>query len=292
MAGDIMAQMAAEEILIGDGAMGTMLLKAGIKPGTPSEAWVMERPEEILKVQRSYVEAGSNVILTCTFGATRPRLERSRVGKSVAEVNHRAVELARDAAGDAVWVAGDIGPTGEMMPPVGSLTVEDAVRLFAEQAGALAEAGVDLIYVETMSDLREAKAAVEGARQACDLPIFVTMSFDTRGRTNMGVRPEDAARELASMGVAALGANCGKEPEEMVNILTAMRGSAPDIPLIAKPNAGVPRMVKREVVYDATPERMASLAPRFVESGASLVGACCGSTPEHIQAMAAAVAQM
>ena len=289
MPGDITARLAAGDILIGDGATGTMLQKAGIPPGMPSEAWVLERPEEIIKLHRSYIKAGTNVILTCTFGGTRLRLEAARLGERVAEVNHRAAELAREAAGEDVWVAGDLGPTGEMMKPIGSLTREDAMRFFAEQAKALTEVGVDLIYIETMSDLNEAKAAVEGARQVCDLPVFVTMSFDTHGHTSMGTKPADAARELAALGVDALGANCGQAPAEMVDFMAAMREAAPGIPLIAKPNAGVPRMVQRQVVYDATPEQMAALAPRFVENGARLVGACCGSTPDHIRAMAEAV---
>jgi 5-methyltetrahydrofolate--homocysteine methyltransferase len=197
--------------------------------------------------------------------------------------------LARQAAGDDVYVAGDIGPTGEMMAPLGPLTYETAVGLFAEQAQALAAGGVDCIYIETMSDLQEAKAAVEGAHKGCALPVFCTFSFDTHGRTSMGVRPEQAAQATAELGVPAIGANCGHAPEEVVDILPQMHEAAPDAYLIAKPNAGVPRMIKRQVVYDATPEKMAELASRYVELGARIVGACCGSSPAHIAAIAAAV---
>ena len=204
-------------------------------------------------------------------------------------INRRAAELARRVAGDDLYVGGDIGPTGEMMAPIGLLTYETAVDLFAEQAQALAAGGVDCIYIETMSDLDEAKAAVEGARQGCDLPVFCTFSFDTHGRTSMGVSPTQAAQAMAALGVSATGANCGHAPEELLDILPQMRQAAPDAYLIAKPNAGVPRMVKRQVVYDATPERMAELTRRYVELGARIVGACCGSSPAHIAAIREAV---
>jgi 5-methyltetrahydrofolate--homocysteine methyltransferase len=175
------------------------------------------------------------------------------------------------------------------MVPIGPLTYEAAVELFAEQARALAAGGVDFIYVETMSDLNEAKAAVEGAQQGCELPVFCTFSFDTQGYTGMGVSPAQAAQAMAALGVPATGSNCGHAPEEVLDILPQMREAAPDAYLIAKPNAGVPRMVKRQAVYDATPERMAELACRYVELGAQVVGACCGSSPAHIAAIREAV---
>jgi len=285
----ILQRLASGDVLIADGATGTMLQAAGLPTGMPGEAWVLERPEEIMKLHRAYVEAGSQLILTTTFGGTRVRLKKAGLEARVAEINTRAAELARQVAGDDFYVGGDIGPTGEMMVPIGSLTYEAAVEMFAEQARALAAGGVDVIYIETMSDLNEAKAAVEGARQACDLPVFCTFSFDTHGRTNMGVSPTQAAQAMAALGVPATGANCGHEPEEVLDILPQMRQAAPDAYLIAKPNAGIPHMVKRQVVYDATPERMAELAVRYVELGARIVGTCCGSSPAHIAAIAAAL---
>jgi 5-methyltetrahydrofolate--homocysteine methyltransferase len=255
----------------------------------PGEAWVLERPEEIMALHRAYLEVGSELILTSTFGGTRARLKAAGLDAQVTTVNTRAAELAREAAGDEVYVGGDIGPTGEMMPPLGPLTYEAAVEMFAEQAGALAAGGVDCIYIETMSDLNEAKAAVDGARLACELPVFCTFSFDTHGRTGMGVSPAQAAQAVAQMGALAVGANCGHAPEEVVDFLPQMHEAAPEAYLIAKPNAGVPRMVKRQAVYDASPERMADLARRYVDLGARIVGACCGSSPAHIAAMRAAV---
>jgi 5-methyltetrahydrofolate--homocysteine methyltransferase len=214
----------------------------------------------------------------------------------VAEVNRRAVEVAREAAGDRAYVGGDIGPLGELMAPVGKLTYEEAVDNFAEQAAALVEAGVDVLYIETMSDLNEARAAVEGAQQVIsgrpDVPIFVTLSFDRGGRTNMGTRPEQAAEALLAMGVDAVGANCGATLEMTEGAIAAMHAAVPEAILIAKPNAGRPHMVGREEVYDASPEDMADYARKFVSQGVRLVGGCCGSTPAHIQAIAQAMAAM
>jgi 5-methyltetrahydrofolate--homocysteine methyltransferase len=285
----ILERLASGDILIADGATGTMLQAAGLPAGMPGEAWVLERPDEIKKLHRAYVEAGSQLILTSTFGGTRARLKAAGLDPQVGEISCRAAELARQVAGDDLYVGGDIGPTGEMMPPLGKLTYELAVEMFAEQAEALAAGGVDCIYIETMGDLNEAKAAVEGAQQAHDLPVFCTFSFDTHGRTGMGISPAQAAQAMAQMGVQATGANCGHAPEEVLGFLSLMRETAPRAYLIAKPNAGIPRMVKRQFVYDAAPARMADLARKYVELGASIVGACCGSSPDHIAAMAAAV---
>jgi len=285
----ILERLAAGDVLIADGATGTMLQAAGLPAGTPGEAWILERPEEIRKLHRAYLQAGSGLLLTSTFGGTRARLKSAGLDPKAAEISQRAAELAREVAGDRVYVGGDIGPTGEMMPPLGKLTYTAAVEMFAEQAAALAAGGVDCIYIETMSDLNEAKAAVEGAQHATDLPVFCTFSFDTHGRTGMGISPAQAASTMAGMGVQAVGANCGHAPEEVLDFLPQMRQAAPGLYLIAKPNAGVPRMVKRQAVYDAGPERMAGLARQYVELGASIVGACCGSSPEHIAAMANAL---
>ncbi|MDW7990939.1 MAG: homocysteine S-methyltransferase family protein [Anaerolineae bacterium] len=276
--------------LVADGAMGTMLIAAGLAPGQPTEQWVLEHPEAVLTVHRAYVEAGAELILTCTFGGTRPRLSRAGLEGRVAEVNRRAVELAREAAAGRAFVAGDIGPLGELLAPLGKRTYTEAVDLFAEQAAALAEAGVDVLYIETMAALEEAKAAVEGARRAAPhLPITLTFSFDTHGRTNMGVRPEQVVRAAREWGLAAIGANCGATLEMTEGALRKMREADPEVVLIAKPNAGLPRMEGGRAVYDATPEMMAEFATRVLSLGVRIVGACCGSTPDHIRAIARVV---
>ncbi len=277
-------------IIVADGAMGTMLQAAGLPTGMAPEAWLLENPDPVRGVHSAYVEAGSNLILSCTFGGTRTRLTRPGLAERVPEVNRRAVEIAREAAGNEAYVAGDIGPLGEFLAPLGKLTYEQAVEIFAEQAAALAEAKVDALYVETMSDLNEVRAAVEGALQAgVDVPIFATLSFEVGGRTNMGVRPEQAAETLLAMGVTAVGANCGATLEMTESAVLKMHEFAPDAILIAKPNAGKPHMEGREEVYDATPEDMAEYARKFVALGARVVGGCCGSTPAHIQAIAQAM---
>jgi len=287
---DILTRLQSDSVIVADGAMGTMLQAAGLPPGASPEGWLLDNPDAVRDVHRAYVEAGANMVLTCTFGGTRARLERSGLAERLAEINRRAVEIAREAAGDEVYVAGDIGPLGEFLAPLGKMTYEQAVAIFAEQAAALAQAGVDVLYIETMSDLNEIRAAVEGAQQAgLDIPVFATLSFDSHGRTNMGVRPEQAAEMLVSLGVAAFGANCGATLEMTEGAVAKMHAIAPQALLIAKPNAGKPRLVEQEVVYDAMPEDMAEYARKFVALGARVVGGCCGSTPAHIAAIAAAV---
>nr|HID14774.1 methionine synthase [Anaerolineae bacterium] len=245
---DILTRLQSGDIIVADGAMGTMLQVAGLPAGSPPEGWLLENPDAVCDVHRAYVEAGAELILTCTFGGTRTRLERAGLAGRVAEINRRAVEIAREAAGSRAYVAGDIGPLGEFLAPLGKITYEQAVEIFAEQATALAEAGVDVLYIETMADLNEMRAAVEGARHAgSGIPIFVTLSFDTHGRTNMGVRPEQVGETLLTLGVDAFGANCGATLEMTKEAIEKMHQAVPDAILIAKPNAGRPRMVGREV---------------------------------------------
>jgi 5-methyltetrahydrofolate--homocysteine methyltransferase len=276
-------------ILIADGATGTTLQRAGLPPGAAPERWNLENPDAIRAMHRGYVEAGSDMILTNTFGGSRPRLAMEGLDGQVREVNLTAARLAREVAGERVMVLGDIGPTGQLMRPMGTLTYDDAVGFFAEQAAALAEGGVDAMLIETMSDLNEAKAAVEGVRRATDLPILVTMSFDTNGRTMMGVKPADAAKALWAMGVDAVGANCGRSLSENLEAVRQMREALPEATLMAKPNAGLPRMEGMQAVYDLTPEVMAQYALEFAALGIKVFGGCCGSTAEHIHAAAQAL---
>ena len=285
----LLSRLRAGEVLLADGATGTMLQSQGLDDGRLPESWILEQPDRVVALHQSYVAAGSSMVLTCTLGGTRFRLGHEGLEGRVADVNRRAAELARQAAGDDVFVAGDMGPTGQILAPYGPLTAAEAADGYAEQAAALAEGGVDFLLVETLSDLGEARAAVEGARRVTDLPILVTFSFDTHGRTMMGVRPAQAAREMAPL-VEGLGANCGREPSEYPGILAAMAAEAPGAILWAKPNAGLPRLDGDVVVYDASPAAMAEVAVLLRQAGASVIGGCCGTTPAHIAAMARALA--
>jgi methionine synthase I (cobalamin-dependent) len=278
-----------EGVLIADGATGTMLQAAGLPVGTAPELWNLERPEAIRDLHRAYIEAGAQLILTNTFGGSRPRLTDRGLGDKVWEINRAAAVLAKEVAADRALVLGDIGPMGQLLAPLGLLTREEVRAAFAAQAAALAEGGVDAILVETMSDLAEARAAIEGAREVTDLPIICTMSFDTHGRTMMGVTPEQAASELWALGLAAVGANCGRTLDETLEAIRRMRQAVPQATLMAKPNAGLPRMGGAEVVYDVTPEVMAEYAGRFAALGVKIFGGCCGSTPAHIAAIAKAL---
>jgi 5-methyltetrahydrofolate--homocysteine methyltransferase len=285
-------RLRAGRVLLADGATGTMLQAMGLAPGEAPEAWLLEKPDQIRALHRGYVEAGSDLILSCSFGGSRFRLANHGLDGQVAEVNRRAAELAREVAAEAegrtVFVAGDMGPTGQLLAPLGPLSEEEVQEAYAEQARGLAEGGADFFLIETMSDLGEARAAVAGARQAADLPIFSTFSFDTHGRTMMGIRPAQVASEMAPL-VMGLGANCGQDPAEYVQFVAAMQAAAPEAILWVKPNAGLPHMVDDEVIYDATPEQMAGVAVQLREAGAQVIGGCCGTTPGHVAAMAKAL---
>jgi methionine synthase I (cobalamin-dependent) len=282
-------RLATGETLLADGAMGTMLQAAGLEKGHAPEEMNLASPDKVLSVHRGYVEAGSEIILTNTFGANRYRLEKSGLGERVYELSRKAAEIAREAG--AAFVAGSIGPTGELFAPLGTLTPEGARETFVEQAKGLADGGVDLLVIETMSDLQEVEAAVEAARRSSDLPLVCTMTFQQKLYTVMGVSAKQAAETLSSWGVSALGANCGTGPQEVGQVLEEMKEAVPGAILVAKPNAGVPRLVKGRTEFDASPELMAEHAQRFEELGVTIIGACCGSTPEHIAAMARALSK-
>jgi 5-methyltetrahydrofolate--homocysteine methyltransferase len=262
-----------------------MLMAAGLPPGAAPELWNVERPEQIIALHRAYLEAGSQIILTNTFGGSRIKLEKFGLGERTRELNLAAVDLARQASQGSAYVAGDIGPTGELMRPLGPLSYEAALQAFSEQAAALAEGGVDLIWIETMTDLNEAKAAVTAARQAADLPVFCSLSFGRKARTMMGVSARQAAQELWPLGLSAIGANCGEGLEMIPEVLRQMREVLPDAPLIVKPNAGLPRLVSGQTVYDLSAEDFARQMKEFIPLGAQVVGSCCGSSPAYIAAL-------
>jgi 5-methyltetrahydrofolate--homocysteine methyltransferase len=273
--------------------MGTQLFAAGLASGDPPETWNLAHPDVVRSVHRGYLDAGARVLLTNTFGANRLRLALHRLEDRVEHLNRTAAILLRaevTASGRDALVAGDIGPSGEIMAPLGTLERDDGIDVFAEQAGALAAGGVDLFWIETMSDLAEMAAAVAGARRASPAtPIVATMTFDTRGHTMMGVSPEAAAEALVALGVDAICGNCGNGPDELLPVIERMRAVAPDIPLVAKPNIGIPVFVGARAEYRTSPETMAVEAASLRAAGASVIGACCGSTAAHVAAMAAAL---
>jgi 5-methyltetrahydrofolate--homocysteine methyltransferase len=275
------------KVILADGAMGTMLHRAGLTIGAP-EQWNVKKPEVVLAIHRGYIDAGSDFISTNTFGGTRNRLKLDNLEDRVAELNEAGARLAREAAGDRL-VAGSVGPTGELMEPLGALTMDGARESFAEQARALKAGGVDFALIETMSALEEVQAAIEGVREA-GLPAAVTMSFDTNFRTMMGIKPALAVATIAGWGVAVIGANCGNGPAEIERIMTEMSAALPaGVVLMAKSNAGMPRWKDDRITYDGTPEVMADYASRMAALGVRVIGGCCGSTPEHIAGMRKAI---
>lgn len=272
-------------LLIADGATGTMLMSAGLPAGSAPELWNVERPDQIIALHHAYLEAGSQIILTNTFGGSRIKLDKFGLGERTRELNLAAVALAKQACQGQAYVAGDIGPSGELMQPMGMLTYDLALQAFAEQAAALADGGADLLWVETMTDLSEAKAAVAGARQVTDLPIFCSLSFGRKARTMMGVSARQAAQELWPLGLSAIGANCGEGLEMIPEVLRQMREVLPDAPLIVKPNAGLPKLIAGQTTYDLQPADFAAQMEEFVDLGAQVIGSCCGSSPAYIAAL-------
>ncbi len=288
--GDWRGLLAERRVLLSDGAWGTELVRRGLEPGEAPERLNLGQPGLVRAVAASYVEAGSDIILTNTFGGSRPKLERAGLGERLAEVNRRAVEISKEAAGDRALVFASVGPTGEFMEPLGPATEEEMRVVFAEQISALAQGGADGIVIETMTDLGEATAAVAAARTACELPVAACLTFDKGARgyaTMMGVTPSQAANELAAAGADLVGSNCGRGPADLVEIARILRQNT-DLPLWIKPNAGLPQLVNGETVYAQTPEEMAGYLPQLVAAGASVIGGCCGSTPEHIRRLAQA----
>lgn len=283
----------AGETLVADGATGTNLQVMGLKPGTPPEDLVMDDPDMLFKLTSSFVEAGSDIILSCTFGGTRLRMKDSKYAERAPEINTRAAELARKAASKRtdVLVAGSMGPTGSLLQPYGPLTADETRASYAEQAKALAEGGVNFLLIETMFAFEEAAPAFDGARSATDLPIVISFSYDRGVRTMMGIQPAQVMEKFRPLEAVMIGANCGTTLENMEKVITEYAASAPGFPIWVKPNAGLPRMdaVTNRAVYDVTPEMMGEYAKQYVAAGARVVGGCCGSTPEHIAAIVKAV---
>ena len=286
---DRLRQLLAErEWLLADGATGSNLFDAGLKSGDAPELWNSDHPDRVARLQRAFVDAGADIILTNTFGGTRHRLKLHKAEARVAELNEAAARISRaeaDRAGRTVLVAGSVGPTGEILEPLGPLRWEDARTAFAEQTAALARGGADLIWIETMSSIEETEAAIEGAR-ASGLPIVATLSFDTNGRTMMGVTPVELAGLHRKHDLAACGSNCGTGPSELIAcIVNLSNASDPKAILVAKANCGIPQFRDGQIRFDGTPELMTRYACLALDAGARIIGGCCGTTPEHLRVM-------
>ena len=288
--------LAEKDVLLADGATGTSFFGMGLQSGDAPELWNVDYPERVAQHYQSFVDAGSDLILTNSFGGTRYRLMLHQAQERVTELNQAAASILRDVARSSardIIVAGSIGPTGEILAPLGDLQPEDAVAAFAEQALALEAGGADVLWIETMSSQEEVEHAVAGARQT-SLPIVFTMSFDTNGRTMMGVGAADLMSLHQRLGVHACGTNCGIGASEVVAAILnfqASRIDGSDPVLVAKANCGIPEFVDGEIHYNGTPEIMARYATMARDAGARIVGGCCGTSPEHVAAMRAALDQ-
>jgi 5-methyltetrahydrofolate--homocysteine methyltransferase len=284
------------EILVADGATGTNLQARGLERGAPSETWLFERPDEIIRLHFDFIEAGAQIILTNTFGASPLRLEATSLGGRADEVNQRAVELARQAIRKAgrrageVFIGGSIGPSGGLIKPLGPLNEEQVYDSFSQQVRALANAGVDLLVIETQFDLKEATLAAKAGVDNSQLAMVISFSYDRGTRTMMGVRPSQMASEFIASGleIDLLGVNCGRSLEENLEALKELR-AATDLPVWFKPNAGLPKTDSQgNSIYELKPEEMGALARVWIENGAQVVGGCCGTSPDHLARIAQA----
>ena len=291
-----MQDVARERPLLADGAMGTQLMLAGLEQGSCGEAWNVTSPERVLAIQRRYAEAGSDCLLTNTFGGSRIMLSRHGNGDKVPEINRASVAIARQAfAGREGFVIGDIGPFGGLMEPYGEFTEAQVRDAFIEQAKALVEAGADAIIVETQTSLEELLLGINAAREAGAACVIGSMAYDvtldgSTFRTMMGIDPEHAAQFMQQHGVDIVALNCGTGMDMDRARQAAIRYRAvTDLPLMIQPNAGQPKLVNMKVVYDETPEQMVAGVIPLLEAGANIIGGCCGSTPEHIRAFRSAI---
>ena len=281
-------------VLVSDGAWGTFLQQKGLKPGECPELWNLERPDDVRAIAQSYIDAGSDMVETNSFGGTCFKLEHYGLEGRVSEISEAAARLSREAAGD-LWVIASIGPTGKMLL-MGDVTEEELYNGFKEQAVALEKGGADAICIETMSALDEATLAVKAAKENTDCEIICTFTFEqtVNGdyRTMMGVSPEQAAEEMIEAGADIIGTNCGNGIERMIDIVKALRAAAPDTPILVHANAGLPKSIDGVDVFPESPAEMAGKIPALIAAGANIVGGCCGTTPEHIKAMKEVVEKM
>jgi len=274
------------KILLSDGATGTNLQQRGLNRGVPSEKWVLEKPNEIIKLHKDFIDAGSDAILTCTFGASPHRLSQNGLGDKVIEINEKAVDLTKQAIGEKnILIAASIGPLGSMLKPFGDMEIETAFNNYRDQASALINTGIDFFLVETQFDITEAKTAIEAIRSTGTLPIICSFSYDRGTRTMMGVSPTQTATELEKYELAALGINCGKSLDDNLESLKQLRQST-DLPIWFKPNAGLPKVDELgNPYYDVTPDEMGDLIEEWINAGANFIGGCCGTSPEHLRSI-------
>lgn len=275
-------EMVNQKVIILDGAFGTELQKRGMPAGVCPEQWVLDHPESIISIQKEYAAAGSNVVYTCTFGGNRVKLEEFGLASQVLEINRRLALLSREAVGRSGLVAGDLSITGQFIRPFGPVPFEETVEVYKEQVKGLLEGGVDFFVIETMTDLQEARAAVIAVKESCSLPVCVTMTFDEDGRTLTGTDPVTALITLQSLGADAVGCNCSTGPETMVKFIRQMKPYA-KVPLIAKPNAGLPKLIDGKTVFSMSAAEFGSHVNALLEAGVNLIGGCCGTSPEYIK---------
>lgn len=280
-----------QRILVMDGAMGTMLQQYGLKAGECPEMWNVTNPDIVKKIHASYLEAGADIILTNTFGANGLKLQKYGCRNRLPELNEQGVKLAREAIDDykkdsavLLFIAGSIGPTGEILEPCGPAKKEEVFVAYQEQAKALDSSGVDFILLETFYNLDEIKIALKAVKENSNLPIFASMSFDESLRTIYGIIPETTVETLFQDGADGIGANCGSGPDALYKVVARMRAIT-NAPLLVKPNAGVPYLENNKVIYPATPQEMAEYTEKYIQIKINIIGGCCGTTPEHIKAM-------
>ena len=274
-----------------DGATGSNLQKEGMTPDMCPEKWILENEEKIIDLQRAFVEAGTDILYTPTFSGNRIKLKEYGMADQAEEINKRLVALSKKAAGSKAWVAGDMTMTGEALEPIGTMQLEELIAVYKEQARYLFEGGVDLFVVETMMSLAETRAAILAIREICDLPIIASLTFQENGRTLYGTDAVTAVVVLQSIGADVIGVNCSTGPKEMLPLIKKMKEYA-DVPILAKPNAGLPVLKDSETVYPMQPEEFSSWGPAFIDAGVALIGGCCGTTPEHIRLLAEKVKGM
>ncbi len=282
-------ELLKEKIVVLDGATGTNLQMRGMPQGVCPEQWILENKDVLMGLQREYVEAGSDVVYAPTFSANRIKLKEYGLQDRVREMNAALVAVSKEAVAGNALVAGDMTMTGQQLAPLGSLSFDELLECYKEQAKAIADAGVDVFVVETMMSLQETRAAVLAIKDVCDIPIMVTMTFETGGRTLYGTDGMTALITLQNLGIAAFGINCSAGPENLLPMIEAMTPYA-KVPLIVKANAGLPQFVDGKTVFSMNPEDFTNETLKLVNAGARVVGGCCGTTPEHIKELANAVA--